>query len=252
MSSQIQELKKSVEELRKQQGNLQVEALRQVAEQLRLKATDQKIDELRRAVDELRRRPAGAPIPLPAPVPGVRPELPAPQPGKVMLDVPAGAVVFVNGNPISASAPYVTPPLEAGRDYVYDFEVTVVREGRNLTRVQRLPIRAGATVRLSYEQMQSGERWTPASQAGAAAHVTVRLPADARLTIDDTVCPLTSDRREFDTPSLKPGQEYYYLLKAEVVRDGRAIAQTRRVTFRSGERVTVSFDNLGASRLSAR
>jgi uncharacterized protein (TIGR03000 family) len=63
---------------------------------------------------------------------------------------------------------------------------------------------------------------------------------------------LPSDTRAFDTPELAPGQKYYYLLKAEVARDGRMIAQTRRVDFRSGERVTVSFDDLGATRVSAR
>jgi uncharacterized protein (TIGR03000 family) len=88
--------------------------------------------------------------------------------------------------------------------------------------------------------------------AAAPAHITVRLPADARLTVHGVECPLTSETRTFDTPALAPGQNFYYLLKAEVLRDGRPIAQTRRVDFRSGEQVTVSFDDLGAMRVSSR
>jgi len=256
MSDELQELKKSIGELKKEQNKLVVEALKQVAGELRLKATDQKIDELRRAIEDLKRRPATAPIPLPMPLPAprVRPELPQPQPqpGKVQLEVPADAVVFVNGKPISASSPFLTPPLEGGKDYVFNFEVTIVRDGKNLTRIKRVPLRAGATVRLSYEKMDAGDRWTQAEKAGPSAYLTIRLPADARLKVDDVDCPLTSATRAFATPSLVPGREYYYVLEAQVVREGRPITQTRRVTFRPGERITVSFDNLGSSSLTAR
>jgi uncharacterized protein (TIGR03000 family) len=98
----------------------------------------------------------------------------------------------------------------------------------------------------------------PAPQPGkeasvqSPARITVRLPADARLSVDGVDCPLTSDTRTFDTPALPSGQKFYYLLRAEVVRDGRPIAQTRRVDFRSGESVIVSFEDLGASLVTAR
>jgi uncharacterized protein (TIGR03000 family) len=92
------------------------------------------------------------------------------------------------------------------------------------------------------------EHWT---KMGESAHFTVRLPADARLTVDDVECPLTSGSRTFDTPSLVPGREYFYTLKAEMVRDGRRIAQTKRVAFRPGERVTVSFEEQRAEGVAA-
>lgn len=161
-------MKKSVEEVRQEQNKIRIDALKLTAEELKLKATNQKIDEIRRNLDELRQR---VPI-MPPPGDRPRPQLPAPQPGKVLLDTPA--------------------------------------------------------------------------------HFLVRLPADARLTVHGVACPLTSDTRAFDTPALKPGQKYYYLLQAEVVRNGRPIAETKRVDFRSGERVTVSFEKLGTTRVSAR
>jgi uncharacterized protein (TIGR03000 family) len=51
----------------------------------------------------------------------------------------------------------------------------------------------------------------------------------------------TEPVREFSTPALKPGQEYAYLMKAEVTRDGRPESQLTKVTFRAGEIVTVDF-----------
>jgi uncharacterized protein (TIGR03000 family) len=226
--------------------------LKLTAGELRLKATDQKIDEIRREIEELRRR-TPAPVMPPAPR-APRPQLPPPQPGKVLLDMPADSLVLINNKQIDSATAFLTPALEPGREYAVKVEALLRRDGRNLNRVKQLSLRAGQVARLAYNDMEADDgRWTRSSEATASpAHVTVRLPADARLTVQGVDCPLTSDTRTFDTPALKPGQKYYYLLKAEVMRNGQTIAQTRRVDFRSGEQVTVSFDDLGITRVSAR
>jgi uncharacterized protein (TIGR03000 family) len=81
-------------------------------------------------------------------------------------------------------------------------------------------------------------------EVSAPAHVVVKLPEEARLFVDDTACPLTSATRAFDTPELRPGQAYYYTLKAEVTRDGRAVTESKRVTVRAGEETVVEFGDL--------
>ena len=78
----------------------------------------------------------------------------------------------------------------------------------------------------------------------APAHVVVKLPDDARLMIDDTACPLTSTRREFNTPDLNPGQAYYYTLKAEVMRAGQPVTASKRVIVRAGEESVVDFGEM--------
>jgi uncharacterized protein (TIGR03000 family) len=77
--------------------------------------------------------------------------------------------------------------------------------------------------------------------------VTVRLPADARLLVDDDVCPLTSSVRSFTTSGLKHGQQYYYMLRMEVVRDGQILVESRRVQFAAGQRIAVDFTESGAA-----
>jgi uncharacterized protein (TIGR03000 family) len=79
------------------------------------------------------------------------------------------------------------------------------------------------------------------SPAANSATVTVRLPANATLYVDDEVCPLTSSVRSFTTTSLEPGRQYYYMLRAEVVRDGQTHVQTARVQFEAGRQVVVNF-----------
>jgi uncharacterized protein (TIGR03000 family) len=84
------------------------------------------------------------------------------------------------------------------------------------------------------------------------AQVTIHVPADAKLFIDDVVCPLTSDTRSFTTPKLQPGQRYFYDLKAEVVRSGETVSQTQRVVLEAGKDVSVTFPQLPAVALEQR
>jgi uncharacterized protein (TIGR03000 family) len=78
----------------------------------------------------------------------------------------------------------------------------------------------------------------------APAHVVVKLPAEARLFVDETACPLTSATRSFDTPNLQPGQVYYYTLRAELTRGGRPVSESKRATLRAGQETVVEFDEL--------
>jgi uncharacterized protein (TIGR03000 family) len=44
------------------------------------------------------------------------------------------------------------------------------------------------------------------------------------------------------SPTLPAGQDYFYVLKATVVRDGRPIVAEQNVRVRAGESTPVSFD----------
>jgi uncharacterized protein (TIGR03000 family) len=71
------------------------------------------------------------------------------------------------------------------------------------------------------------------------ATVRVRLPADARLTIDGGPTASTGGTRFFASPPLAPGQTFYYTLSAEVRREGRRLTVTRRVAVRAGQESAV-------------
>jgi uncharacterized protein (TIGR03000 family) len=76
------------------------------------------------------------------------------------------------------------------------------------------------------------------------ARLIVELPADAKLYVDDHLMQTTSERRAFSSPRLEEGQTYYYILRAEVVRDGRTLSDTKRVLVHAGEVVQASFRDL--------
>jgi uncharacterized protein (TIGR03000 family) len=74
----------------------------------------------------------------------------------------------------------------------------------------------------------------------APATIIVSLPANAKLTVDDTVTKSTSATRVFTSPALEGGQEYVYNLKAEVVENGKTITLAKQVAVRAGNETTVS------------
>lgn len=90
------------------------------------------------------------------------------------------------------------------------------------------------------------------------ARLIVEVPADAKLYIDDQLMKTASDRRVFNTPTLDQGQAYYYILRAEITRDGKTYTDTKQVVVRSGAEVQTNFNQLevaareGKARATAR
>jgi uncharacterized protein (TIGR03000 family) len=81
------------------------------------------------------------------------------------------------------------------------------------------------------------------NQASAArkATIIVKLPAQARLTINGAPTNTTSSKRVFRSPALQRGKVYYYTLKASLRRNGKAITARKRVSVKAGRVTTVSF-----------
>jgi uncharacterized protein (TIGR03000 family) len=76
----------------------------------------------------------------------------------------------------------------------------------------------------------------------APATIVVSLPADAKLTIDDNPTTSTTATRVFQSPSLAPGKDFRYTLKAEVIRDGKAVVETQEIIVRAGATTRVTLD----------
>jgi uncharacterized protein (TIGR03000 family) len=152
----------------------------------------------------------------------------------VVVQLPPDARMWVDGKPAdltSATRSFVTPALESGRDYYYTIKAEASRSG--LAQTARVIVRAGQFSRVDFGDLTSVARLT--TDGPAPAHVTVRLPENVRLYVDDVLAPQTS----FDTPKLEPGRTYYYTLRAESRNGGRA--DSRRVEFQAGKQVEVDF-----------
>jgi len=79
-------------------------------------------------------------------------------------------------------------------------------------------------------------------EVAAPATITVSLPAEAKLFVDDYATKSTSGTRTFVSPPLTPGKDYSYTLKAEIMKDGEKLTVTERVPVRAGQDSTVALD----------
>jgi uncharacterized protein (TIGR03000 family) len=74
-----------------------------------------------------------------------------------------------------------------------------------------------------------------------SAHITVNVPAGARLWFDDTATTATGPVRAFASPPLTPGHRYTYEVRARWDENGHEVTQTQQVELTAGAHVTVNF-----------
>jgi uncharacterized protein (TIGR03000 family) len=99
----------------------------------------------------------------------------------------------------------------------------------------------GGTVLSSYSSSSTPAQAATTAAADTTAHVTVNLPADARLWFDDTPTTVSGAVREFHSPSLTPGSSYYYEVRASWNENGREATQTQIVKVAAGGHVRIDF-----------
>ncbi|MFZ1933239.1 MAG: TIGR03000 domain-containing protein [Thermoguttaceae bacterium] len=71
--------------------------------------------------------------------------------------------------------------------------------------------------------------------------LTVSVPYDAKVTVNGRLTKATGSRRQFISFGLQPGLSYKYVVKAEVVRDGQTVEDTRTVSLTAGQIESVAF-----------
>jgi uncharacterized protein (TIGR03000 family) len=89
------------------------------------------------------------------------------------------------------------------------------------------------------------------TSTAAPATIVVSLPADAKLTVDDSPTRSTTSRRVFISPPLEPGKKFHYTLKAEVMRNGKPVTETLQIDVRAGQLTQVDM-NLPSERVARR
>jgi len=74
-----------------------------------------------------------------------------------------------------------------------------------------------------------------------AVSINVTVPAGAEIWFDGAKTNQTATHRLFMSPPLVPGREYAYEVQVQWKKDGREVAQTRRLTVHAGEVINLSF-----------
>jgi uncharacterized protein (TIGR03000 family) len=77
--------------------------------------------------------------------------------------------------------------------------------------------------------------------AANTARLTVRVPADARVWVEDYLTQQTGPVRVMTTPALEPGQVYHYTVKAQWDENGQPVTREQTVNVMAGGNTPVDF-----------
>jgi uncharacterized protein (TIGR03000 family) len=181
------------------------------------------------------------------------PKLPAPTPdsttvntAQVVIKAATEVRISVNGQRTerdAAEMTFLTPALQQGKSYSYEVNAEFVRDGKLTTETKRVTVKAGHQTMVDFSDLNLG---AIAQAAMKPATVTVNLPEDGKLFVDGAPYPISANQRTFNTPALRQGKDYYYELKAQVVRDGKTQTETQTITVEPGKHVQVNFKTLKA------
>jgi uncharacterized protein (TIGR03000 family) len=156
---------------------------------------------------------------------------------ELQVRVPAYAKVYVDDHLTSLTGTerkFNTPNLTPNKDYQYTVKVV---SGNNETITKQAVVRGGHRTTLDFNTNSTPEK--------VSSPVTVNMPANAKLFVDDQPTNTTSGK--FRTPELTKGQPYSYQFRAEFERDGKPEVMTQKVVFRAGEAINVDFTTTNTS-----
>jgi uncharacterized protein (TIGR03000 family) len=156
----------------------------------------------------------------------------------VTVKAPLDVRVKFNGqltNRTMEEQSFVTPSLEAGQNYSYQVTAEAERDGKTVTKSQKVTVKVGQQARVDFSELAVTR--SPSN----TAKVTVVVPEGAKVFVDNVAI---GSQRTFETPTLEAGRSYYYTIKAEVAHNGKPETESQRVIVQAGRTVTVEFKKL--------
>jgi uncharacterized protein (TIGR03000 family) len=83
---------------------------------------------------------------------------------------------------------------------------------------------------------------TPSSVAGSPIHLTVAVPTEARLFVNDRPTTSLGATRHFASRALEQGNQYGFRVRAEMMdKNGNWISETQQISMRAGDSETLKF-----------
>jgi len=85
--------------------------------------------------------------------------------------------------------------------------------------------------------------------ASDAVEMILKVPAKADVWFNGKKTdPQTKEVRHFASQALEPGWDYFYEIRVRWTENGRPVEQSRRITVRAGDRLTLNLTDLPSKR----
>ncbi len=157
--------------------------------------------------------------------------------GLLMVDVPADAKIYVNGQSTSSTGEnrqYVSRNLSTGYSYTYEVKAELVRDGKTLEVVKTVDLRAGETANVAFDFE---------SAKSVETSLTLHVPADAKVYLAGRETKAQGETRVFRTTGLSGDNAWKdYTVRVEWNRGGQTFSKEEKVSLRGGETKELTFD----------
>ncbi len=158
------------------------------------------------------------------------------QDGAAILNVavPVNAKVLINNRLTTtggSSRSFVSRHLQAGRDYSFEVEAIVERDGRDVTLQQQVVMRAGRSQSVNFD-----------FDSPVLTQVTLKVPENASIKLCGNDTTVSGSVRNFKT-RLMPGQVWEnYDIDVSYEKDGQIVAKRQTITIEAGQKYIVDFE----------
>ncbi len=152
----------------------------------------------------------------------------------LVVEVPAEAKVFVNGNETQSKGGvrrFLSRGLAAGRQYEFVVRIAVERDGKPAEQTKVVALGAGERTSVSFVESTS------------STSLTLRVPADAKVWLAGNATAASGEVRHFETKNLRAGQAWRnYEIKVATTVDGREQVVSKTIDLVAGDRVELALD----------
>jgi uncharacterized protein (TIGR03000 family) len=82
----------------------------------------------------------------------------------------------------------------------------------------------------------------PSQPDSDAVQLTIDVPANAKVVINDLPTKSTGEHRHYVSKGIQPGSAYRYRVRAEFIRDGKAVTEEKTVSLTAGKSALLNFN----------
>jgi len=173
--------------------------------------------------------------------------------GLLVVELPADAKVFVNGDKTAATGGvrrFLSRGLAKGQEYEYSIRMVVDRDGVAHEETKVVALAAGSRATVSF---MAKEASTASRQVAKKTSLTLHVPADAKVWLAGNETSSRGQTRLFETATLRDGQTWRnYEIRVVTTVEGKEQVVVKTIDLAAGSQIELALDPAAKTEAVAR
>lgn len=164
----------------------------------------------------------------------------------INVSVPAAAKIYVNDKLTSSTGSarrFVSRDLEPGYKFEYEVRAEMEVDGRMVQEVKTVKLTSGQSTNLEFSLNPENQPETDIASKPVETKVTLRVPAQATVTLAGNEMQTLGETRVFSTAALAKGETWEnYDIVVTMLRDGKPVTKRKVIDLIGGDQREIVFD----------